>query len=256
MIRNILKTLSLLVLLNISSYAKTIDDTVDHLGLATLMIYDARYKKAKEELDLVDKKSPKFDVANYHSVLGVLNSKQDKTKEAISEYKKAIEATKTKEFLAPKILNKEKYLFSIGSTKRQESKAPLFDPEAKRQEKISQLYMYLTQEYYKLKDYKNTVNSLERAGDKGKSRAGLYTLRAECYYKQDKHAETFAALNAGIKRISRGFKTTKTEVLLLCRLKTLPSRDRYFKSLHEQGWHQLARVRSTFTNAYRCKRDR
>jgi len=172
----------------------------DHLGLATMMIYDANYEKAKEELSLVDKNAKNFDGANYYTVVGVLNSKEKKTQEAINAYKKAIEATKTKIFLAPKTFEKEKYLFSIASSDEAKTKAPVFDADAKRQEKIEQLYMYLTQEYYKLKDYKNTVESLENAGEQGKSRAGLYTLRAECYYKQGLHEQTFAALNKGIKK--------------------------------------------------------
>lgn len=217
--KKLLQTLSLLILLNISSYANTKDDSVDHIALATMMIYDARYTKAKEELDLVDKKSPKFDAAKYYTVLGVYNSKLKNTKEAIKAYKKAIEATMTKVFLAPKIITKEKYLFSIGSTEDEKSKVPKFDAEAKRQDKIEQLYMYLTQEYYKLKDYKNTVTALENAGERGKSRAGLYTLRAECYYKQGKHSEAFSSLNEGVKRFPDDTKLLKQKFYYFADLK-------------------------------------
>jgi len=202
MYKKIFRILAITLLINMSLTAQktTNEDFVDHLALATLMIYDAKYDKAQEELNLVNKSSKKFDEANYYTVVGVLNSKQSKTEKAIDAYKKAIQATKTKKFVAPKIVNKEKYLFTIGATDEKKIITPLFDPEKKRQEKVSQLYMYLTQEYYKLKDYKNTVDSLNNAGEKGRSRAGLYTLRAECYYKQKLHTETFSALNEGIKR--------------------------------------------------------
>ena len=199
-IKNILKTLSLLVLLSTSSYAKTTDDSINHIALATLMIYDAKYKKAYEELALVDKKSATYDEANYFTVLGVLNAKQSKTKKAIVAYKRAIQATKTKKFLAPKITTKEKYLFSIGSDNSDKKKVAYFDAEAKRQEKLSGLYMNLTQQYYKLKDYKNSVASLESAGEAGKNRATLYTLRAECYYKQGFASKAISSLNAGIEK--------------------------------------------------------
>ncbi len=202
MFKKILQILLISFLLSVSLYAKEAKDesSIDHLALATLMIYDAQYKKAQEELNLVDKNSPRFDAANYYTVIGVLNSKQNKTQESIQAYRKAIEATKVKKFVAPKVQTQEKYLFSIGSedsTKKEEEK---FNPEAKRKEKLSSLYMYLTQEYYKLKDYKNTVDSLENAGEKGKSRAGLYTLRAECYYKQKEYSQAIESLNAGIKK--------------------------------------------------------
>jgi len=205
------KTLYILLLLlmwHISLHAKEIEE-VDHIGLATLMIYDAQYDKARDELNLVDRKSKTFDAANYYSVVGVLSSKENKTKEAIEAYKKAIEATKVKKFIAPKIITQEKYLFSIASTHEVKEKAPEFNPQEKREEKISQLYMYLTQEYYKLKDYKNTVASLEGAGEKGESRAGLFTLRAECYYKQKKYSEAINALNKGIKKFPDDGKLLK-----------------------------------------------
>jgi tetratricopeptide (TPR) repeat protein len=198
--KRILQILLISLLLNGMLNAKESVDEVNHLALATLMIYDANYEKAKEELSLVDKNSDKYDAAKYFTVLGVLNSKEGKTQAAIKAYRNAIEATKTKVFVTPASFEKEKYLFSIASSDETKPKAPVFDPEAKRKEKIEQLYMYLTQEYYKLKDYKNTVASLENAGEQGKSKAGLYTLRAECYYKQGLHEKTFAALNKGIKK--------------------------------------------------------
>jgi len=216
--KKLLQLVSIVLLLNVSLYAKD-EDMVDHIALATLMIYDARYKKAHEELALVDKKSESYDEANFYTVTGVLNSKEGKTKEAIVAYKKAIEATKTKEFKAPKVYTKEKYLFSIGSSKEETQKAPVFDPEAKRQEKISGLYMNLTQEYYKLKDYQNTVAALENAGEKGKSKAGLYTLRAECYYKQELYSEAIEALNIGIKKFPTSSKLVKQKFYYFADLK-------------------------------------
>ena len=220
MYKRLLPTIMTALLLSTSVFATdAVDDSVDHVALATLMIYDADYKKAQAELKLVDKKAPNYDAANYYTVEGVLASKLGKTKEAIVAYKKAIEATQTKVFEAPKTYTKEKYLFSIGGSDELKDAKPKFDPEAKRQEKIEQLYMYLTQEYYKLKDYKNTVASLEKAGEQGKSRAGLYTLRAECYYKEGEHEKTFAALNQGIKKFPKDTTLLKQKFYYFADLK-------------------------------------
>ena len=221
MFKKIVQILLLSLLLGVSLNANESSDidTVDHVALATLMIYDARYKKAEEELALVNKKSPTFDASNYYTVVGVLKSKQIQTKEAIEAYIKAIDATKTKKFLAPKIVTKEKYLFSIGAKDTTASKIIKFNPKAKRQEKIEQLYMYLTQEYYKLKDYENTLKSLESAGKKGKSKAGLYTLRAECNYKQKKYSKAIASLNEGIKMFPKDSKLLKQKFYYFADLK-------------------------------------
>ncbi len=189
----------MLLSLSISVNAKASDENmVDHLALATLMIYDGKYDKARNELNLVDQNSLKFDAAKFYTISGVLNSKSGINKEAIESFKKAIEATKVKEFKAPKVHTKKKYLFSIASEEKIEKKAPAYDGEKVRAEKLSQLYMYLSQEYYKSKDYKNTVISLDNAGERGRNRAALYTLRAECYWKIKEHSKAISALNRGI----------------------------------------------------------
>lgn len=198
-------------------------DEVDHVALATLMIYDANYKKAKEELALVDKKSPNYDAANYYTTLGILHSKEKETKKAIEAYRNAINATKTKVFEAPKTYTKEKYLFTVASSDEKKEKAPEFDAEAKRQAKIEQLYIYLTQEYYKFKDYKNTVESLENAGELGKNRPELYTLRAECYYKQKLHEEAFSALSVGIEKFPEDSTLLKQKFYYFADLKLYQS---------------------------------
>ena len=200
-------------------YAQDVSDEIDHVALASLLIYDASYEKAKEELAKVDKASPNFDAADYYTAYGVLYSKEKKTPEAITAYKKAIEATKTKHFAAPKTYTQEKYLFSIASDAKSKTQAPKFDAEAKRKDKIEQLYIYLTQEYYKQKDYKNTLIALEGAGELGKNRAELYTLRGECYYKQALHEETFAALNAGIKKFPQDTTLLKQKFYYFADLK-------------------------------------
>ena len=203
-----------------SSFAKEDVNAVDHLAMATMMIYDAKYDKAKEELKLVDTNSPLYDGAKFYTVSGVLASKLNNHKSAIINYKKAIEATKTKEFKAPKSVTKEKYLFSIGSSQEEtKSSEPKYDGEAIRADKISQLYMYLSQSYYKIKDYKNTVISLDKAGKRGKDRAALYTLRAECYWKLKEHANAIEALSAGSSKFPEDTRLLKQKFYYYADLK-------------------------------------
>jgi tetratricopeptide (TPR) repeat protein len=170
---------------------------VDHLAVASLLIYDGAYEKAKEELSLVDTKDEEFDAAKFYTIKGVLASKTEDYKAAIENYKKAIEATKKKVFKAPKSMAKEKYLFSIGSS--DDAQTPKFDAQKVKKEKLEKLYMYLSQSYFKIKDYANTAASLDLAGDKGKERASLFTLRAECYWKIKQYSDAIDALNMGTK---------------------------------------------------------
>ena len=193
------KTTLIFILLFTTSIVanETNEYEVNHLSIATLLIYDGNFKKAKDELDLVNKQSKNYDEAKFFTVMGVLDSKTNNFGGSVQNYNKAIDATKAKLFIAPKVYTKEKYLFSIGQTQVKKQQAPIFDAKKVKKEKLEKLYLYLSQSYYKLKDYKNTALSLESAGQKGKDRAALFSLRAECYYKIKDYHKAIDALNKG-----------------------------------------------------------
>lgn len=204
----------------ISSFSKEDEMDVDHLAMASMMIYDAKYEIAKDELKLVNQKASSFDAAKFYTVSGVLESKLGNNENAIIHYKKAIEATKVKEFKAPKKEIKEKYLFSIGNSEVEEkSSLPKYNPQAVRAEKISQLYLYLSEAYYKTKDYKNTINSLDNAGERGKNRAALYTLRAECYWKIKEYSNAINALSTGSAKFPQDTRLLKQKFYYFADLK-------------------------------------
>ena len=140
--KKIINIFYILLLLNISVFAKEQNTEVDHMALATLMVYDAKYDIARDELKLVDTTSSSFDGAKFYTVLGVIDSKEEKYSDAIVTFNKAIEFTKNKTFKAPASEIKEKYLFSLGSSEKKEIKqSPDFDPEKIKLEKLNQLYI-------------------------------------------------------------------------------------------------------------------
>ena len=102
-------------------------------------------RKAQQELDLVDKKANDFDAAKYYTVSGVLNSKLNQTKKAIEAYKKAIEATKLKQYKAPKNVTQERYLFSIGGTKDKKKPKVIFESDSYKALIIFQFFFSLDQ---------------------------------------------------------------------------------------------------------------
>ena len=63
--RKLLYILTIFLSLHISLEAKSSKTDVNHLALATLMIYDAKYDKALEELNQVNKKSDKLSSLNF-----------------------------------------------------------------------------------------------------------------------------------------------------------------------------------------------
>ncbi|QOP42000.1 tetratricopeptide repeat protein [Sulfurimonas marina] len=218
MMRKKVYNIALVLLLSASSLAANTEDNVDHISLASLMIYDDKFKKAQEELDAVNKKAPTFDAAKFYTVSGVLASKQNLHKQAVTMFTQAIEATKVKTFKEPKSYTQKKYLFEISSDTGEQKKKS-FDPQKIRKENISDLYMHLAKEYYQLKDYKNTIKSLDNAGEKGSNKPSLYTLRADCHWKLSEHDKAVESLNKGFKKFPKEYKLLKQKFYYFAELK-------------------------------------
>jgi tetratricopeptide (TPR) repeat protein len=172
---------------------------VDRLALATLMIHDGRYDKAEEELSQVDKSSSTFDAARYYTIRGVLDSKTGRYESAVAHYTKALNATRIKTFRSPETDKGQKYLFSVGPSRSPEEPESPFDPEKERKEKLEQLHAYLAKAYYETGDYTHTVKHLDLAGDRGREHAGLFALRAECYWRTENPDKAIHALNTGLE---------------------------------------------------------
>lgn len=172
---------------------------IDHLALANLMVYDGRLDKAEAELSRVDKTSKTFDAARYYTIRGVLASKKESYEKAIENYLMALEATKAKTFEAPKVEKEKKYLFSLGKSEVENEPEPAFDGQKVKKEKLENLHMQLSQAYYHVKDYAHTVKHLDMAGNRGRDRAALFAIRAECYWKIEKPKDAIHALNRGLK---------------------------------------------------------
>lgn len=178
---------------------------VDHMAAATVMIYDGKYDGAKSELDLVDINSPELDRAKYYTTKGTLASKTNQHEQAVESFINAIDETKKLVYVSPKEIQdkKRKYLFKIGSTSKAVEEIKI-DPEFERtkQMKIERLYAYMSQSYYKLKEYKKSVEALDLSGENGRNKSGLYAFRADCYWKIGEHANAMNALNVGYEKFS------------------------------------------------------
>ena len=174
---------------------------IDHLAIATIMIYDGRYEKAEAELSRVDPSSEEIDTANYYTLRGVLDSKMNRSESAIINYLHAVDLTKDKTFLAPSSPKlKKKYFFSIGKSKSEKISVIEYDGEKVKKEELEKLHLYLAKEYYKIQDYANTALHLDYAGNRGSDRPALFTLRADCYWSLKQFDEAIHSINMGLIR--------------------------------------------------------
>ncbi len=229
----------LLVVMPLSATSKN-TPTIDHLSVATMMIFDGKFDKAREELDEVDQRDPSFDAAKYFTMLGVLDVKEKRYADSIKHFKKAIEATKVKVYTPPpKLEERPKVLFSLFSEKEDSKKSQpthsSFDPEKIRSSKLSKLHIQLSKSYYKLKDYANTVRELDLAGERGQNRAALFTLRADCYWKLKEYNAALEALSRGIERFPTDKRLLKQKFYYLAELKLYQAAIEASKAYMDKG---------------------
>ena len=206
-------TLSVL-LISVYANAETVDvPEVDHLALASMMVYDGKFTKAKAELAEAKKVNAALDMARYYTIQGVIAMRQERHVQAIGFLKQAVKATKTKVYAAPEtVKEKRKHLFSIGSkAEKSEVKNPkiLFNAEKVRKEQLVKLYSYLSQESYKVKNYLATIKYLDLQGAQGRNQASKYMLRADCYWRAKNKTQAVAMLSQGAKAFPRDISLLK-----------------------------------------------
>jgi len=218
-------TISLILFLTYSLQANEAEEqTINHMEIATIMYYDGKYDKALEELQQAKDSHTKIEWDKYHNMRGLIFLKNENYQSSINAFKKAIIATKQKVYTPPvEEKPKREYLFTVLSENKKVEEPvitkPVFDPEKLRKDQIEEIYIYLSQAYYKAEQYINTVHALDAAGEKGRASASLFTLRAECYWKADQKGAAIDALSRGAKLFSKDATLLKQKFYYFAELK-------------------------------------
>lgn len=202
------------------------EKTLNHVEIATILFYDGNHQKALDELQLAKDSHTEIDWLKYHSIRGLIFLKEEKYPSAITALKQAINATHKKVYEAPvKEEEKKKHLFSFlipnqkEKTVESKEKKPVFNPEKLRREKLEELYIYLSQAYYRNNQYLQAVGALDKAGKRGRDNAAYFTLRAECYWKAGQKDNAIAALSAGSKLFPKDTTLSKQKFYYFVDLK-------------------------------------
>lgn len=225
MLKKILTLSLVLFMTNTALMAqKPQEQIINHVEVATILFYDGSYKKALEELQKAKESHTDIDWMKYHSMRGIIFLKEEKYTQAIDAIKEAISATRKKVYKAP-VEEKEKkeVLFSLFSDEKKAEKSKkvvvAFEPEKLRKAKIEELYIYLSQAYYRSEQYLSTVQALDAAGERGQESASLFTLRAECYWKANQKASAIEVLNRGAKLFPKDATLLKQKFYYYAELK-------------------------------------
>ena len=200
------------------------EQTINHMEIATIMYYDGKYGKALDELQKAKESHTNIEWDKYHNMRGLIFLKEEKYDASIASFKEAIKATKVKVYVPPvEEKPKREYLFKVFTDEKKVEKPlvkkPVFDAEKLRKDQIEEIYIYLSQAYYKAEQYINAVQALDSAGEKGRNSASLFTLRAECYWKADQKGSAIDALSRGAKLFPKDATLLKQKFYYFAELK-------------------------------------
>ena len=200
------------------------EQTINHVEIATILFYDGKYDKALEALQMAKDSHVEIDWMKYYSMRGMIFLKEEKYTKAVHALQRAIAETRKKVYKAPVVAKeKKKVLFSLfsdtNSINKPQALVPDFNPEKLRKEKIEELYIYLSQAFYKNKQYIYAAEALDNAGDRGRENASLFAFRAECYWKASQKASAIAALSKGSKLFPKDTTLLKQKFYYFAELK-------------------------------------
>ncbi|MGB5505645.1 MAG: hypothetical protein WBM70_03045 [Sulfurovum sp.] len=218
-------TVTVFLFLTYSLQAKEPEEqTINHMEIATIMYYDGKYGKALDEMQKAKESHTDIEWDKYHNMRGLIFLKEEKYDASIASFKEAIKATKVKVYVPPvEEKSKREYLFKVFSDEKKVEKPlvkkPVFDAEKLRKDQIEEIYIYLSQAYYKAEQYINAVHALDSAGEKGRNSASLFTLRAECYWKADQKGSAIDALSRGAKLFPKDATLLKQKFYYFAELK-------------------------------------
>ncbi len=152
---------------------------VDFMDLAAVMIKDGHYDRALLALQSVDLEDEKTDRARFYTLQGL-----------------------TYLSLNDLLLARESLLNAV---------------QYGQQDKV--IYVYLAQVFFALKDYKNTIDAIDKAGDAARPYASLLEMKAQSHWSLQQPGQAVQALNEGMRRFSGDYRFLRRKVFYLLELK-------------------------------------
>lgn len=152
--------------------------STDFIELAAVMLKDGHHDRALLALQSVDLGNKKTDLARFYTLQG---------------------------------------LSYLGLNDLEAAKDSL-QQAVKNGQQDRSIFIYLAQVYFGLKDYRNTVQAISKAGDLINKDASLISLKAESYWHLNQTEAAINALNDGQRAFPSDFRFMKRKVFYLVEL--------------------------------------
>lgn len=137
-----------------------VDEDVDRLSLAALLIGDGNYQRAQSVLGGIDPDHEDVDATRYHTLDGLVALNLDELPRAVSAFRAAVDAGQDEPVV----------------------------------------WLYLAQAHFGQQQYAETLASLDRAGAQATDIPSVYVMRAQAHWELDEHEAAWQVLAAGRTR--------------------------------------------------------
>lgn len=149
--------------------AKQKNDDIDNVALATLLLRDGYIQKADDALKNVDLEDKTLDLVRFYTLKALVALKQGLYKESNGFFLESIKAG-------------------------QEDKA---------------IFLYMAQNSFKLKEYKESLGYLKGAGELAFEKPSLFSLRAELHWRLEQKEQSFEVLEKGMLKFPQEYTLLK-----------------------------------------------
>lgn len=154
------------------------ESEVNYLDLAALMLRDGNFERAMVALDQVDLEQGGLDLERYYTLRGLAHLRRNETGPARDALMKASETE---------------------------------SPD-------SLVFIYLAQVNFELKDYRGTLDALDRAGAAVERLGSVYHMRAQCHWLLDEPDWSLATLDQAAELFPEDQTFTRRKVFYLVEL--------------------------------------
>ncbi|MEM1090040.1 MAG: hypothetical protein AAF358_24265 [Pseudomonadota bacterium] len=180
------RTLLASVLLALCSCVWAKDEDVDYIELASVLVQDGHYDRAEEALLSVDlAQDEDVDRGKYYAVYGLVQLNRSEAALAKTNFYRAIDEGFVDE--------------TTGQT-----------PDV--------IYIYLAQVHYSLEEYREAIESIEKAGEAAARLSSTYIMRAHAHWLLNERNSTWDILAAASERFPGNYSFTRRKVFYLIEL--------------------------------------
>jgi predicted Zn-dependent protease len=151
-------------------------EDLERLPLAALLIGDGKYQRARSVLAEIDPDAEGLDKARYHTLSGLVALNLDELSRAVTQFSAAIDAGQEQPVI----------------------------------------WLYLAQAQFGQKNYRETIDALENAGEQAQQLASAWLMRAQSHWELGEFEDAWNVLSEGRRRFDdRASDFVKRQVFFL-----------------------------------------